>query len=83
MSNVRIKLTKDGPRKLRQLPAVEVDLRRRAEQIAAAAAGEGFEADSQVGRTRARASVRTATTEARLAEAKHRALTNAIDAGRR
>lgn len=48
-----------------------------------AAAGPGFEVNTEVGPNRARAEVRTATLEARLAEAKDRALTRAIDAGRR
>jgi hypothetical protein len=59
---------------------VQKDLDRRAARIAAAA-GPGFEATSQPSR-RARASVITATAEARAAEATSRALTRAIDAGR-
>lgn len=81
MSKVRIVLKRDGPRRLRKLPEVKADLERRAQRIAAAA-GPGMETDSDVGRTRARASVRTTTNAARRAEATDRALTRAIDAGR-
>ena len=48
----------------------------------AAAAGEGFEVDARVGANRARVTVRTATFEARHAEAKNRTLTKALGAGR-
>jgi tRNA A37 threonylcarbamoyltransferase TsaD len=60
---------------------VEDDLLRRAERIAAAA-GPGMEASVIIGENRARASVITGTFAARLAEARHMALTRAIDAGR-
>ena len=60
---------------------VAEDLKDRASRIAAAA-GEGMEVDYAVGRSRARASVRTATFPARKAEAKTRALSRALDAGR-
>lgn len=60
---------------------VQADLLRRAERIAAAA-GEGFEASVVAGENRARASVITATFEAREAEARSGALTRALDAGR-
>lgn len=66
-------LLKSGP--------VQRELLRRAELIAAAA-GEGMEASVEVGRNRARASVITGTFKARLDEARHRALTRALDAGR-
>lgn len=61
---------------------VQADLERRARNIAAAA-GPGMEVDSAVGIRRARATVRTATWEARRAEARARTLTSALDAGRR
>ena len=60
---------------------VAEDLKDRAARIAAAA-GEGMETDYAVGRNRARASVRTATFAAMRAEAKDRALSRALDAGR-
>jgi hypothetical protein len=81
MAKVRIELTRNGPRQLRQSAAVQADMARRAQKIAAAA-GPGMEATAQVGKTRARASVITATAEARRNEATARALTRAIDAGR-
>jgi hypothetical protein len=53
-----------------------------AAQRIAAAAGPGMEASVEVGRTRARASVITATYEARRAQATRLALIRALDAGR-
>lgn len=67
--------------KLLESPAVKADLKRRADRIAAAA-GPGFEASVVSGRNRARASVITATPEARLAEARDHVLLRALDAGR-
>jgi hypothetical protein len=81
MAEVRVELNSDGVRAILHSAEVEADLAARAERIAAAA-GDGFEASSQIGATRARASVITATFEARYAEAHDRALTTAIDAGR-
>lgn len=60
---------------------VQQDLERRARAIADQA-GPGMEVEVSVGATRARASVTTATPEAKLAEAKDRKLTAALDAGR-
>ena len=80
-ARVRVKLNSAGVRRLLQSPEVLADLVRRAESIAAAA-GPGMEVDSEIGPTRARASVRTATPEAVEAEAESRALTRAIDGGR-
>lgn len=58
------------------------DLIRRGRRVAAAA-GPGMEVDTDdEGRTRARVTVWTATIEARVAEARHRALTRSIDAAR-
>lgn len=48
----------------------------------AAAAGEGVEVSSWVGRNRVRVTVRTATPEAMLDEAKNRTLTRAVGSGR-
>lgn len=62
-------------------PGTLAELRRRADRVAALA-GEGMEASSMVGRNRARASVVTATFDARRAEAKTRALSRAFDAAR-
>lgn len=81
MGVVRIELNRSAIRDLLQSEEVKVDLEERARRIASAA-GQGFEVNSAIGRTRARAEVRSATVEARLAEARERVLTQAIDAGR-
>lgn len=81
MSVMKIKLNRAGIRQLLKLPEVQADLARRAQAIATAA-GPGMEVNQQIGANRARASVRTETTAARLAEARDRTLTRAIDAGR-
>lgn len=77
----RVRLNRKGVRQLLRSQDVLDDLERRADAIADAA-GEGMEVDSEVGRSRARASVRTATSEAVRAELQDRALTRALDAGR-
>lgn len=51
-------------------------------QRMADAAGDGFEAEVNVGSTRARCTVFTATVDAMLSEATDRTLTRSIDAGR-
>lgn len=83
MGKVRWKWHMKGYRQVRTSPGVVADVQSRAAAIALAA-GEGMEADFGItgGRVRARASVRTATHEARAAEASDRALTRSIDAGR-
>jgi len=78
---VKIKLTRNGPRQLRQLPSVQANLRARAEAMNRAAGG-GMNVDSMVGPGRARATVAAVTPAARRAEATSRALTRSIDAGR-
>ena len=78
---VRIELDHKGISKLLNSEPVRADLQRRAERIAAAA-GPGFEVESWKGFDRAHATVRSATPAARRAEAEHRALTRALDAGR-
>jgi hypothetical protein len=80
-------LNKAGVRQLLRSEEVLADLARRAEaieQAANAAAGEpdAFEWDANVGPNRARASVRTVSREGMVAEAKDRALTRAVDAGK-
>jgi hypothetical protein len=80
-SKVRIDINSAGILALLQSGGVQALLLAKAERIAAAA-GEGMEASVRVGKTRARASVITATSHARKAEAVDRALTKAIDAGR-
>lgn len=80
-ARVRVVVNRAAVRGLLRSPEMERELRQRAEKIADQA-GEGFEADSDIGPNRARASVRTTTAAARRAEAKERALTRALDAGR-
>lgn len=80
-SSLRIELNKAGVRALLVSPEIQADLKTRADRIAQAA-GEGFEAEVGTGANRARAIVRTATFEARRAEARDRVLTRALDAGR-
>ena len=82
MARSRIVLNRRGVRELLRSPEVLRDMRRRAEAIAQRA-GDGMEASAMVGAGRARASVITATARAREAEATNRALTRALDAGRR
>lgn len=77
----RVEMNEAGIGEMLRSPGVLADLRRRADRIAAAG-GPGMEASSMVGHTRARASVITATPDARRAEATRRALTAAVDAGR-
>jgi tRNA A37 threonylcarbamoyltransferase TsaD len=79
--SIRVEINRAGVEALLKSKEVQDDLLRRAEAIASAA-GPGMEASVRVGKTRARASVRTADLEAILEEARHKALTNAIDAGR-
>lgn len=78
---IRIVMNSAGVDALLKSSEVQDDLERRARAIADAA-GEGMEVDVRVGQTRARASVRTATYEAMLAEAQDKVLTRALDAGR-
>lgn len=81
MAKVKIELNRAGVRVLLTGPEMQADLLARANRIAAAA-GEGFEAETKVGANRAHATIRTATWAARRAEARDRALTKALDAGR-
>lgn len=60
---------------------MQADIRRRVEAIAAAA-GPGFEASVVVGRNRVHGSVISKTKKAARQEAKRRALSRAVDAGR-
>ena len=80
-SKIRIDVNDAGIQELLKSGEVRAFLKAKADRIAAAA-GPGMEASSWSGRTRARASVITATSKARKAEAKDRALTRALDAGR-
>lgn len=78
---VRVTLNREGVRQLLRSPRLQAELLRRASNVARAA-GPGMEPDSGVGPNRARASVRTVTVEAMLAEQRERRLTRAIDAAR-
>lgn len=80
--SVRVQLTSQGPRQLRTSSMVVRDLQRRGANIAKAA-GPGHIVETQVGSKRARVAVVTDTFEAMWGEVKRRALTAAIDAGRR
>lgn len=82
MAKMKIVLNRRGLRQLLQSSEVRSDIERRAQNIANAA-GPGHEIDSEIGPNRARASVRTDTVDAMIAEATGRTLTRAIDAGRR
>lgn len=81
MSNVRIVLNRRGVRDLLRSREIAADLTRRAERIASAA-GPGHRVESEIGPNRARAAVITDTVDAMVAEATHRTLTRALDAGR-
>lgn len=78
---IRVEVNSAGIQALLKSDEVLSFLKAKADLIAAAA-GEGMEASSRIGKTRARASVITATRAARLAEAQDRSLTRALDAGR-
>lgn len=81
MGKTKIVVHRKGVLEVMKAPGVLADLDRRARRVAEAA-GPGMEASSMIGRNRARASVITATREARKAEAERLALTRALDAGR-
>lgn len=81
MARIQVKMNRAAVRKLLKAPELREDLERRARKMASAA-GPGFEADSQIGRNRARAMAYTSDFESMRAEAEDHALTRAIDAGR-
>lgn len=78
---MRIELNSDAVDDLLKSHEVQEELERRARRIADHA-GAGMEVEVSIGATRARATVRTGTYEAMAAEARDRALTSALDAGR-
>lgn len=81
--SARIEFHNQGFVDLLNSPGVLAKLDEIARSIAAAA-GDGMTVDpAKAGKTRARAGVFTETTQAKLAEATDRALTMAIEAGRR
>lgn len=82
MSGLRIKWNDKGFKALRQDPAVQADMSRRAEAVAAAA-GEGYEARHPTQYPeRDRAAVITATHQARSDNARNMTLVKALNAGR-
>lgn len=81
MGDLSIELNEEGVRRLLKVEAVPL-LEEMGASIAVTA-GDGHEVETFVGRSRARVTVRTATTEARIDEAVNRTLTRSIDAGRR
>lgn len=87
MARTKVKV-KTNKREIRRLlrgegdySGVRKDLEDRGDRVAAAA-GEGMEAETTVGRNRVRVSVRTATHEAVVAEATDRSLSRGLDAAR-
>lgn len=78
---IKVKMNARGAAAILKGDSVMEDLAERAERIAVAA-GDGFEARTWHGRTRALASVVGVTDEANEAEATGRVLTSALDAGR-
>lgn len=81
ISKIQVRMNSDNVREYLRSESVEAMLRAKAEAIAAAA-GDGFVAESMIGQNRARASVRTDTVEAMRAEAESHLLSRAIEAGR-
>lgn len=78
--SLKFVLNHAGVRELLRSKMVLADMKRRAERIAAVA-GPGHEVETFVGRNRARATVRTVTDEAKIAQEAHQNLTHAIRAG--
>lgn len=85
MAISRVKWNYPGLGSILRGAEMRADLERRARAIAAAAngaSGEAYAVDSGTGRTRARASVRTASVAAARREATDHVLLRSIDAGR-
>lgn len=83
MARIRVRLNSRGIQEVLQSREVQDDLARRADAIKNAAGGEpDFESGVSIVGDRAMGYVVTASTEGRLAEAKDRTLTRALDAGR-
>lgn len=76
----KLKLNRKAVRDLLKDPDLEKHLRGVADGIAARA-GDGFRADSMIGRNRARASVMAVTPDAMRAEAKNGTLSKAAGGG--
>lgn len=82
MAGMRIEWKRNAIKDLLRSPDVLDDLEARARRIARAAGPGDWPVDSQTGRNRARASVRTGDHTARRAEATSAALTRSVDAAR-
>lgn len=83
MTLSRFKLNPPGFDAFRRSPEVAALIQAAGERVASAAGGApDFKVIRTENKSRARVLVITATTRGRLAEAKHRALTRSIDAGR-
>lgn len=85
MAVSRVKWNYPGLGAILRGPEMRADLERRARAIAGAAtgaSGEAYAVDSSTGKTRARASVRTADRAAAAKEATDHVLLRSIDAGR-
>lgn len=78
---VRIKLNRQGIREILRSDGVKADLSKRAQRVRNAA-GPGHAVDVTTGRNRVRASVRTDTIDAMLAQAETKNLTRAMQAAR-
>jgi N-formylglutamate amidohydrolase len=84
MSTLRFKINVPGFNQARNDPRILAELHSMGESIAAAAGGApDFVVNDAPNATRARVVVIAATAKAKRAEAKHRTLTKALDAGRR
>lgn len=80
-TSVRVEMNTAGAIAVLKDPAVEADLMRRGQAVAASA-GDGHSVGSFTGKTRARVIVTTSSYAARKAESEDRNLTRAIDAAR-
>jgi hypothetical protein len=77
MADVRIALFHKGAKDLLRSPEVMAALRKEAEAIKARA-GDGHEIDEYVGKNRARVTVKTATVQAHIREARDHNLIQAL-----
>lgn len=81
MAKARLQFHYDGFDETRRDPAVLADVVRRANAIAAAA-GDGYEVESGLSKSRARAVIITKTADAKRDQAENHTLERSIDAGR-
>lgn len=78
---IKVKLVPGAVARLLKSKEVLADLEARGQRIAAAA-GDGYEAEASIGSARARVTVRTATPDAMVTEARDHTLLRSLDAGR-